>query len=568
MKYTALTIGPIYNTINRARKTRELWGASYLFSRVIMQRIIEKLNQSGNGNQIILPQITPPGQKSKTGLYPDRLYMEGDQKGSLEKIIDKIKGELETEFKNAGCSNARNFIDNYFYFNIVVTDVDGTDELMDTLFKYIAQTELHLPALPEDDLCIEKLLLNIYQTNFFEETFCKGYSYPSLIEIATRKMVENGISENDFKKLEEAGKKIKEERKKKQGKITNKQDYDEDEIKEDDIIIGISNDDKLKEHFKQPHKYIAIVQSDGDNVGTLLGEILKLNNKNLIKKFSNALAEFAKEAAISVEYYGGEAVYAGGDDLLFFAPVLTYNGNIFSLIDNIDDIFRKKVLENSTLKGIIEQMSKDNNDEDKKQQEKIIPKPSMSYGLAITYYKFPLNEAREMAYEMLRKAKEAGKNRIGYHWQKHSGHHFTDIIEKDVCTNDNKKNNEQKNNQSGNNKPQKTLSFYCLFLDVLKKVNTNNAGNIFSSFIHNLEQHRAIIRPIINDDNKLENYFINFYDESIHKTNEAKKIKNDIKNLLLKAYATSGNEPDKAITAVYNVLRFAKFLTQKTKDND
>ncbi len=219
------------------------------------------------------------------------------------------------------------------------------------------------------------------------------------------------------------------------------------------------------------------------------------------------------------------------------------------MLEKIDEIFRIKITENSNLSSGIEKLSK---------------KPSMSYGLAITYYKFPLNEAREMAYKMLRQAKEAGKNRIGYHWQKHSGHHFTDIIEKDVC----EKKDLNTNEQTDLNNQQKNLSFYCLFLDILQKVNSDKAGNIFSSFIHNLEQHRAIIRPIINDDKKLENYFINFYDEAIHKTNEAKEIKNDIKNLLLKAYATSGNDPDKAITAVYNVLRFAKFLTQKTKDND
>jgi len=270
--YTALTIGPIYKTINRAHKTRELWAASYLFSRVIMQRIIKKLNQNGYENQIILPQITSPGQNSKTGLYPDRLYMEGDHMDTLEKIIKSIKDDLANEFDKAGCSNAKNFIDNYFYFNIVVADVKGMDELMNTLFKYISQTELHLSALPEDDLCIEKLLLNIYQTDFFEKTFGKGYVYPSLIEIATRKMVEEEISKDRFKELEKKGKEIKQEN------TTTKRDKDEDELKEDDIIIGIANDDILKEHFKQAHKYIAIVQSDGDSVGTLLGEILKLND--------------------------------------------------------------------------------------------------------------------------------------------------------------------------------------------------------------------------------------------------------------------------------------------------
>ena len=98
---------------------------------------------------------------------------------------------------------------------------------------------------------------------------------------------------------------------------------------------------------------------------------------------------------------------------MFFAPVLTHESDIFHLLNCIDVLFREKVIEHPDLKDVIGRRDKT---------------PSMSYGVAITYYKFPLNEARDRAYEMLLKAKEAGKNRIGYHWQKHSGHHFTDVI--------------------------------------------------------------------------------------------------------------------------------------------
>ena len=41
-KYIGLTIGPIAKTLHQARKTREIWGASYLFS-YLMKKIIKKL---------------------------------------------------------------------------------------------------------------------------------------------------------------------------------------------------------------------------------------------------------------------------------------------------------------------------------------------------------------------------------------------------------------------------------------------------------------------------------------------------------------------------------------------
>jgi len=41
MTYIALTIGPIYKTLSSAKKTRELWGGSYLFSYIMKQIILE-----------------------------------------------------------------------------------------------------------------------------------------------------------------------------------------------------------------------------------------------------------------------------------------------------------------------------------------------------------------------------------------------------------------------------------------------------------------------------------------------------------------------------------------------
>jgi len=106
---------------------------------------------------------------------------------------------------------------------------------------------------------------------------------------------------------------------------------DKDAFIDEALIEVLSKEEMFEGKFKQPHKYIAIVQSDGDNVGKLIKEIYK-SNPAKIKEFSKALSDFALEAAEEIQKYGGETVYAGGDDLLFFAPVLTPDSNIFILI--------------------------------------------------------------------------------------------------------------------------------------------------------------------------------------------------------------------------------------------
>jgi len=168
-------------------------------------------------------------------------------------------------------------------------------------------------------------------------------------------------------------------------------------------------------------------------------------------------------------------------------------------------------------------------------------KPSMSYGIALTYYKFPLNEAREKAYEMLQKAKTGDKNKVAYYWQKHSGQSFSDVLEK------------------------KEKGFFKEFLNLLQN---NVQGKVISSYIHNLNEHNFILKEIIGDQTKLKNYFDNFYDEPEHKTDDAEKFKNTVIALLQQAYQDTGHDAGKAIERTYNALRFVKFLNRKAQEND
>ncbi len=552
--YTALTIGPIYKTLNQARKTRELWAGSFLFSHAIMERIIEELDRVKD--DIILPN--PEIERNninKAGLYPDRLIMEGDHENILKDIKSKILEELAEILNNAGCNkeDTQKYLKNYFYINIIKDEVEDGQSVPHEMSRRLAVTELFQKAIPgEDPDCIINFLLNVPKTKLYDNIFGKNRSYPSLIEIATKKLIAkywpNGKSEEE--KVVEAIAKGKQhlkekwtERLKELKKQSSETPNRENEMKKleqllkeieedkdafiDEALIEVLSKEKIFEgKFKQPHKYIAIVQSDGDNVGKLIEEIYK-DDPDKISAFSQALSKFALEAAEEIQKYGGETVYAGGDDLLFFAPVLTHESNIFKLVEDLDEIFKKEILANPELESVI------NNMEDKK--------PSMSYGIALTYYKFPLNEAREKAYEMLQKAKTGDKNKAAYYWQKHSGQSFSDVLEK------------------------KENSFFTKFLDLLQ---SDVQGKVISSYIHNLNEHDFILKEIIGDQTKLNNYFDNFYDEPEHKTGDAEKFKKTVIALLQHAFKDTGHNAGKAIERTYNALRFVKFLNRKAQEND
>jgi CRISPR-associated protein Cmr2 len=95
MKYIALTIGPIYKTLKNSKKTRELWGGSYIFS-YIMKKIIEKFKD----REFVTPYVDENVFKSgkEVGLFHDRFIFranENDTKQSVQKIIDEVLDSIE-----------------------------------------------------------------------------------------------------------------------------------------------------------------------------------------------------------------------------------------------------------------------------------------------------------------------------------------------------------------------------------------------------------------------------------------------------------------------------------------
>ena len=260
-----------------------------------------------------------------------------------------------------------------------------------------------------------------------------------------------------------------------------------------------------KDKFRNYMKYMAVVQGDGDNFGALISSIYK-HNPNLTNDFSKTIFDFTQNAATKVsEILHGYPVYAGGDDILFFAPLAhTFFENdqviciktIFDVIDEIDKIFNKTIKE-----GILSTViSKSENP------------VSMSYGVSVAYYKFPLGEIQEYAANQLfGSAKQAkNKNAISIKVIKHSGNGFETTF--------------LKPQDSG------TKNAYTQFKDLLKC--SVESPNFLRGIVHKLLLQEHVFSAIGSNKNlsernaQFEQFFIQNFNEGVHtkKNKEGQKI--------------------------------------------
>ncbi|MBK9227476.1 MAG: hypothetical protein IPL67_10590 [Ignavibacteria bacterium] len=152
-----------------------------------------------------------------------------------------------------------------------------------------------------------------------------------------------------------------------------------------------------------------MVRADGDNMGSFV-ELLYSQKEGsiLLDKFSSKLNEYSYRAIQLVKSFGGVPVYAGGDDLLYFMPVSSragdnpFSGNTFTLIDELDLLFKKVVLTETSINNVIESNFNDAN----------FRKPSISYGVSISYYKFPLNQALAEGNDLLFSEAKSGEKDV------------------------------------------------------------------------------------------------------------------------------------------------------------
>ncbi len=524
--YIALTIGPIFKTLSNAKKTKELWSGSYIFS-YIMREIIRGFKDT---TTIVIPAIdenlfdSTKKLKDDTyigaGFFHDRFIFESKSEDSdkLKKLIDTILDDLASDINkhfekalhihNKKLSEVGDDTKKYYqdkileinsidkkevtnflkeYFQIYFLEKEAKNPIIE-LSPYLDMLELKQKVIPKEKINYLTLFMQNVNNSFLkEDAFGKDSGgFDSLPFIATREL---------HSKLDDVTK-----------KRIFEQELDDGEIYE-----------SLKEELpdgtlKTYHKYIAIVQADGDNVGKIIKELTEFD------EFSNKLLEFAKSSNKIIKDYGGSVIYAGGDDLLFFAPIVREEKHIFILLEEIRENFNK------IFKKYIQAI-------EEKGDKEI---PSLSFGLSISYYKYPLYEALLTATEELFEfAKVGEKDNIALKLLQHSGQYIKTTIYQ----------------SSKSYKEFKKLTELFLSLDEKK--------DILSSFHHTVRKLEDVLKAIGKDPKAVRNFFDNNFNEA-HQ-DKYKEFTDVLVEYIITIFDEENN-PDNAIKRLYTTLKLIKFL--------
>lgn len=485
--YTAISIGPIIGTFSQVRKPRHLWSASYIFSH-LMKIIIQQGTELGG--KLISP-AKDDSEKSEIGLYPDRAFFEGEI--NIEALSNNVFAQLENDI-----NISPNHLSNYF--NLMATSIVSESEV-DSIDKLNKELDvLELANRTEDSEARTEILKLIHSgttSPLYKFAFDKGvFPINTLAEIATRQ-----IKDNHLEKWENASKldRLISESLSKEKRIF---------LSEEDNFYATLKFNEIE--LKSYHKYFCVVQADGDK----MGDVIKNLQDDKLEDLSKSLIVFGKEASNKVKEFGGLPIYAGGDDLLFISPVVSDKGDIFTLIDGIDELYKDLVVG------------------EKKYST------TMSYGISIDYYKYPLYEVWADARNLLFTDAKKERNSIACNLRKHSGSSFKLILNK-------------------NNSDIKTA-----FAELIA---TSTEDNLVSAVAHKLRDMSLLWQAVGTDDSRLEAFFEKFM--GLGEKKDAHNTYLTRVKCLVSTILKNEKISNKLDQTIYAMLRIAKFINgEEAKD--
>ncbi len=553
--YIALTIGPIYRTLESARRTRMLWGASYMFSYIIRELVWELANNEGISSESFLIPNTDAlnlshAENSKfngAGIFPDRFIFqskEGDLlrvSHAIDKLFKKIARLISKHLINApefgvlykSCSNTLenevfDQLNGYLQIYFLEQEVKEGDIIPKNLYAHLDTLELY-----------QKHILDIEQNHLFNFLFRVSQYTPGTKELSFLSADAFGIdTKKNFKSIVEistAGlRRAKAElydhslekylRNYSTDMIEREAHLEDLDISEDNFLQQLRTD--LPDDFRNYHKYIAVLYADGDGIGKVLEKVGVTPDG--LKLFSKKLSSFCMNAASIIHEYGGLPVYLGGEDIFAFVPVASKEENseaiqsLFDLIQDIDNSFNQLF-----------------NDID------IPEKPTLTFGIAISYYRSPLYETMKVARKLMYEGKKVKeKNSIALRIEKHSGQYFDSIFQK-----------------------QKNESYkLCLKLineSTQSKYEKENR-NFINSITHKLKDELfwALLAVVGNDKLRLSAFFDNNFNEPIFKSDPIKGYLVDLQTLVLKVFEEYLEDSERK-SLLYFTLRFIDFINSK-----
>lgn len=553
MNYIGITVGPILNTLSYSSTPAGLWFASYFFSNLVKE-LCSKLNEK---NYIILtlPENHDFNKDDHgIGTYHDRIYFKSDKNADeihqewdaiLSTVLGEISKDMEAALQEAPKSS----------------ELFNASKIEQFLKDYL---QIHFAVLSEEQVSakgIARSLADVLDVlELANKVHAEQKDNPLLKLIRGDKDSSNQYLKN-YKKLADTASDTKFPLAEKHGDSTI-------EIRSiGDICNGNGiGDFKIKGKMR---KYFAVVQCDGDSMGKTIASDDELGNlgqqEKRIQDFSKMCMNYTQEASELVRAYGGVVIYAGGDDLLFLAPVLSTKNNeaanVWELCKKIGEMFN----------GIV----KDANP---------TKKPSLSFGVAIHYHKYPLYEAFNHAIGMLfgvaKDFNAERKNNLAMQLYKHSGQ-TTEFVCCMETNDDISKECRLYDEFTG------FLRMVCGKGDELPTDKEEHEKNMFMhSVLYQLENQKSLFQQaLLRDDNQmLKNLFNNTFDhpdqifgqkminEVISIVEKAKKACQNEEKLARgceKAIASSNNknqackDAEQTMAVVNAMLRTSKFLVEE-----
>lgn len=291
-RYIAVTLGPIFDTINLASSPAAVWTGSYMFS-YLNKTICRLLVKRGvPETDILTPYYTADGAFPEdcdgVGLLHDRIVFRA---GTFQ-IAD-----FQQVREDAICHLAQTFMVDASYLReyllIAAALVDAENPILDT-GKVLDCLELAKPVIDSRE------------------------NNPLLSMLVGEKYYGNEV----IKSLPLAQQFKNWQLRKSNGQLKSIPD-----------IAGVAWNTGMKKH-----SYYAIVRADGDHMGDIIASL----SSSAIREFSKDCIFYCAEIARKVRDFGGVAIYSGGDDLLAILPCENQQGeSVFSFIRQANAVFHK-----------------------------------------------------------------------------------------------------------------------------------------------------------------------------------------------------------------------------------
>lgn len=531
--YIAITIGPILRTMNLTTSPAALWASSYLFS-FIARRLIAGINEAYEKNGFMVQYITPYEKKDDrkefgyinrndgVGILHDHIIFERPNDFSfktLNEIRDNAIKEACKLFLNSKDPKDISYLQQYIMVSAVSYDAANP---ITTSSKMLDCLELSTAFVSEEK---ENPIL-AYFTNEGNDEGRNTQIRNSGIRL--------GIDCFKWQLLEKNGGKIRD-------------------------LQSIANGGEKNSPWKK-HDYYAIVRSDGDNMGKTIAQLEKVED---FHSFSDACLRYCDAVSKLVHEYNGMTVYAGGDDLLAVLPCEEPSGKntvlhfvrdanqVFDGIFNSKDGFYKTFYNKQT-----------------PEKQAQLKTPSLTYGITMCHYKYPLYEALTDSAGLLfgaKKQEEEGyKNSVHMRLIKHSGQTSTVYIHNDALKENSK------------------------LLDLLEKICSQTDAQekqILLSALHTIDRFNMLFNNA-ESQVTVDNLFKNTFDADAHRQNDFlhKTLPEIYGQLVLgldqktpmicalengkKQKLKEDNQKTDAAAALYQLLRIFKFFAEKAGEKE